>query len=89
MPYGVDLKEENGYFYWIASPEKAICDMLYKISPLNNRRELRQFLFDDLRIDFHELNKLDFNKLLALCKLYRTKNHRLMESFLMKEIQNG
>lgn len=87
--YGVKLKEENGYYYWIASPEKAVCDMLYKAAPLKNSRELRAFLFDDLRIDLHELNRLNLDKLQELCGMYRTINHRLMESFLRKEKKHG
>lgn len=87
--YAVELKEENGYYFWIASPEKAVCDMLYKAAPLKNGHELRQFLFDDLRIDPYELNRLDWDKLLQLCGMYCTKNHRLMESFLKKEKRNG
>ena len=87
--YGVELIEENGYYYWIASPEKAVCDMLYKAAPLKNGSELRVFLFDDLRVDSYELSSLNMDKMLELCGMYRTKNHRLMESFLRKEKKYG
>ena len=42
-PFGVILHEENGYGFQIASPEKALCDKLYTISPLKNRAGLARF----------------------------------------------
>ncbi len=58
-PLGVLLREENGYSYQIATPEKALCDKLYSLSPVKNINELRELLFDDLRIDESEFWKLD------------------------------
>ena len=88
-PYGVELKEENGYSFWIASPEKAICDMLYKASPMNNLKELKELLFNDLRIDENVFKSLNYDKLIDLSKLYKKKNHKLLISFLNKEKKNG
>lgn len=33
-PLGVEIKVEGGYSYQIASPEKALCDKLYSLSPV-------------------------------------------------------
>ena len=88
-PYGVELKEEKGYSYWIASPEKAVCDMLYKASPMNNLKELKELLFNDLRIDENVFKSLDYDKMIDLSKLYKKKNHKLLISFLNKEKKNG
>ena len=85
FPYGTTLHVENGYSFVMASPEKAVCDMLYALSPCANRTELKRLLFDDLRIDmraFEELNRAD---MLELAALYDTRNHRLLVS-LMKEM---
>ena len=38
-------------FYAIASPEKALCDMLYVQTPVYSQKALRELLFADLRID--------------------------------------
>lgn len=83
-PADVFFAVENGYSYQIASAEKAICDMLYKTSPRSNLSELRAFLFDDMRIEPDDFFGLDLDKLRKLCSLYRTKNHRLMESLVRK-----
>lgn len=88
FPYGVMLLQENGYGFMLASPEKAICDMLYTCSPCGNRKELRQLLFDDLRIDesaFFNTNRVD---LAELAGLYHTANHRLLIS-LIKEMKRN
>ena len=71
FPYGTTLHEENGYSFMLASPEKAICDLLYTRSPCGSRKELRQLLWDDL---------------MELAGLYHTTNHRLLIS-MMKEMK--
>ena len=66
FPYGTTLYEENGYGYILAAPEKAICDMLYTLSPCGSRKELRQLLFNDLRVDesaFRSTNWCDMTEL--------------------------
>ena len=82
FPYGTRLYAENGYGFILASPEKAVCDKLYTCSPCANRKELRQLLFDDLRIDENAFYNTDRDEMLELAGLYRTKNHRLLISAL-------
>ena len=82
FPYGNRLHEENGYGFVIASAEKAVCDQLYTYSPCANRKELRQLLFEDLRIDVTAFSSLDTDEMAALAGLYRTKNHQLLISML-------
>ena len=89
FPYGVELQKEGDYYYWIAGAEKALCDMLYKAPPQNNITTLQQYLFDDLRIEPEALYNLDIDKLLQLCSLYHTKNHKLLRSFLRRRMANG
>ena len=86
FPYGITLHEENGYGYILASPEKAICDLLYTRAPRGNRKELRQLLFDDLRIDENAFWGLNRNEMTELAGLYHTANHRLLTS-MMKEME--
>ncbi|MBR0352748.1 MAG: hypothetical protein IJH53_06045 [Oscillospiraceae bacterium] len=82
FPYGTELRVENGYGYMIASAEKAVCDRLYTCSPCSNRTELRQLLFDDLRIDEAAFRSADLNEMAELAGLYKTKNHRLLIAML-------
>ena len=88
-PQGLLLKIENGYSYQMATKEKAICDMLYKTSPLHNIKGLKFFLFDHLRIETDAFYALDLEKLANLAALYATQNHKLLSSLIRKETKNG
>lgn len=87
FPYGTELHAENGYSYILASPEKALCDLLFTRSPCSGKRELRQLLFTDLRIDETAFSSLNLQLMAELASLYRTANHRLLIS-LIREMKN-
>ena len=89
FPCGVRPMTENGYSYRLASPEKAVCDELYKLSPCANRAELEQLLFEDLRIDRQVFSGLDLAEMEQLSALYRTKNHKLLRSWIGKEMRHA
>ena len=89
FPYGVQPLIENGYSYRLATPEKALCDELYKLSPCANRAELEQLLFENLRIDRQAFLGLDFTEMEQLASLYQTKNHKLLRSWIRKEIRHA
>ena len=89
FPYGVQPLIENGYSYRLATPEKALCDELYKLSPCANRVELDQLLFENLRIDRQAFLGLDFTEMEQLASLYQTKNHKLLRSWIRKEIRHA
>ncbi len=72
-----------------ATPEKAICDELYKLSPCANRGELEQLLFENLRIDRQAFQELNLAEMEQLAALYQTKNHKLLRSWLRKEIRHA
>ena len=86
FPYGTKLYEENGYGFVIATAQKAICDLLYACSPCANKKELRELLFDNLRIDEIAFKNLDLSELIELAELYHTSNHKHLIS-LIKEIK--
>lgn len=83
-PEEIILKEENGYSYQIATPEKALCDKIYTLSPLNNYSNLENMLFNDLRIDEEGFYKLDVKKIEKLSKLYHSKNIELLARYMRR-----
>lgn len=89
FPYGILPLIENGYSYRLATPEKAVCDELYKLSPCANRVELEQLLFEDLRIDQQAFLELDLAEMEQLAALYQTKNHKLLRSWIRREIRHA
>ena len=88
-PYGVELYEENGYDFQIATAEKALCDQLHKLSPCRNQKDLRTLLFENLRIEREAFEKLDREELMRLAALYHTKNHKLLIAVVRKEEAYG
>lgn len=83
-PEEIILKEENKYSYQIATPEKALCDKLYTLTPLNNYSNLENMLFNDLRINEKEFNRLDLNKIEKLSKLYHSSNVDLLAGYIRR-----
>lgn len=82
---GVVAIQLNGYSYQVATVEKALCDKLYTISPMDNISDLKKLLFEDLRIyedKFHELNKDD---ILKIAPLYHSTNLNLLIKFIKGE----
>ena len=72
--YGVKLIEDGSYSYQIALPEKALCDKLYTISPVSSLKQFKALLFEDLRIDETELNKMDRKLIFKIAPMYHKKN---------------
>ncbi len=85
-PEEIILKEENDYAYQIATPEKALCDKMYTLPPLNNYSNLENMLFNDLRIDEEEFIKLDVDKIRSLSELYHSTNIDLLARYMRRNI---
>ncbi|MBQ4511771.1 MAG: hypothetical protein II969_02180 [Anaerolineaceae bacterium] len=84
-PWGLVLAYQNGYPYMIASPEKAVCDKLYTISPVGNQKEMESLLYDDLRFDKTSFERMDHKKLQEMTTFYRTINHRIFRSYIQRK----
>ena len=83
-PYGINLVEENGYSYQIAIKEKALCDKLYTLSPVNNIDEMNTLLFNDLRIDEEEFWKMNINIIKELSELYHSTNVLFLYKYMRR-----
>ena len=84
-PLGIRLVEEGNYSYQIASPEKALCDKLYTLSPLKNMKELENILFNDLRIDIDEFNKLNLQDIEEISNSYNSTNVSLLYRYIRRK----
>lgn len=52
---GIRLEQTRGGSYFLAEPEKALCDRLAMLSGLSTARDIRAALEDDLRVDVEAL----------------------------------
>lgn len=80
--FGVKAVVENGYTYHIAIPEKALCDKLYTMKPVKNLEELKNLIFNDLRIDEDIFRELDFKFITEISGRYRSKNLNLLDKLI-------
>lgn len=81
-PYGINIINEGDYSYVIATPEKAICDKLYTLKPVKNKKEMKFLLFNDLRIDNAMFKELNFEDLNILCDIYKSTNMKLLKKVI-------
>ena len=79
---GVKMVEQGNYCYWMATPEKALCDKLHSIKPLPNEETIEELLFDDLRIDEDELAKFDLDLMKKIANNYHCYNVSLLDDYL-------
>lgn len=63
FPIGVQQQEAESGAFIIASPEKALCDLVYATSGVNlrHKREAQAFLEEDLRVDMKDLQNFDLS----------------------------
>ncbi|MGO3170682.1 MAG: type IV toxin-antitoxin system AbiEi family antitoxin domain-containing protein [Bavariicoccus seileri] len=83
-PVGILIKNEGNYSYLIAEPEKALCDKLYSVPPVVSQKELRDLLFDDLRLDPTKFGNLNKQKLVSYCGLYHATNLKIFIKLLRR-----
>lgn len=79
---GVGLHREDGYAYWMATPEKALCDQLHKLPPASNQVELGELLLEHLRVDEGELTCLNTAEVARIAEKYHCGNVTLLAKWL-------
>jgi predicted transcriptional regulator of viral defense system len=84
FPVGVTLIKRGEYIAQIATPEKALCDFLSKKKAVHSEDELKEMLFDDMRIDEESFKKLHRKDLFSLAPLYRKTNLYLLAKAIKK-----
>lgn len=80
FPFGIEILNIQDRPYAMATAEKALCDKLYRESPVNNRRELETLLYEDLRIEPSDIRNMDFCFIKKISPLYKKKNLNLLKS---------
>lgn len=85
FPFSVKAYEENGYAYFMASPEKALCDLLYIRKPVTSIKELKRVLFEDLRINKDMFEQLNFDEILSLSDEYISNNVKYLRKYIESE----
>lgn len=82
FPHGIEVRQEDGRDFRIASPEKALCDTLHATGPLGGVGDVEDVLQDSLRIDVEDLRGLDAESVAFLATKYPSRNVRRLASYL-------
>jgi predicted transcriptional regulator of viral defense system len=90
-PAGIDQVEIEGRRFFIATPEKALCDKLYdsRGTYIRSRSALKEYLLMSLRIDVEELQKLDTQALDLIAERYRSRKIRLLAGLVRHNTVEG
>ncbi len=84
-PYGIRQVEEQGIYYLMASPEKALCDAVYKISGIVTPDEIEQLLLDDWRMEHDDLIRLDNAFIQWIAPRYHRKSLTALAGWFARE----
>lgn len=71
--HGIEYRKTYYGNFFIATPEKALCDKVY-FSTIREKYEMADYLLDDLRIEKDELKGFDLKLLTHLSHIYKRKN---------------
>jgi len=88
-PYGIIREEENKQSYLIATPEKALLDMLYKVRGVTTLKNLNSLILDDWRMDRDEIIKMDRESILSIAPLYKKKIGMLFIEWFIREASHA
>jgi predicted transcriptional regulator of viral defense system len=91
-PFGININEDDGASYLIATAEKALCDTLYKVAPVKSVRSMSALLHEDIRIEKSDLANLDSEFIKWISPMYKrttlTTLAKWFDKEIVKEIKN-
>lgn len=74
FPVGIRLESGKGGSWYLAEPEKALCDRIAQVKGLEAMRDVPAVLGENLRIDPADLDELRVELVLEIASHYRRKN---------------
>jgi predicted transcriptional regulator of viral defense system len=89
---GIDWKfDEHDGGYMIATAEKALCDLVYADQRIVDidKDDMLEYLEDDLRIEWEDLEKLNTTLLWKISMAYSSSRLRNMAASIKKRQKNG
>ena len=84
-PLGMGFTGDKHRRFLIASPEKALCDELYRISGIRSIKGVETLLFQNLRLDPDEFSRLDRRTLIDFALRYHTTTLNSFAKFLGRD----
>ena len=69
--YGVGLHATDGGSFFLAQPEKALCDRIARVRPVRAQRDIPELLEDDLRVDLEAVVRMRVPVVREVARRYR------------------
>ncbi len=82
---GVTLEEATGGSYFLATPEKALCDRLARIPGVRAQREIPALLEEDLRVELVGVMRLRASEVQEIAKCYRRNTVTAFAKWLQRQ----
>ncbi len=83
--YGVKLEKARGGAFFLAEPEKALCDRISLVRGLSAMRDVPAVLSEDLRIDLAALRRFRLPMVMEIARRYRRRNVSAFCRWLCRE----
>lgn len=85
FPFSTYILNDGNYSFKIASKEKALLDKLYSTTPIANMKDMRDYLFENMRINELVLDTFNKEEVNELSKLYHSRNVELFNKMLQED----
>lgn len=72
--YGVGLQRTDGGSYFLAEPEKALCDRIARVRQVRAQRDIPALLEDDLRVDLDAVVRMRVSAVRQVAMRYRRQS---------------
>ncbi|MFV1995812.1 MAG: hypothetical protein ACC661_10280, partial [Verrucomicrobiales bacterium] len=87
--YGVTLEQARGGTFFLAEPEKALCDRIALVRELSAMRDVAAVLSEDLRIELDALRDFRLPVVAEIAERYRRRSVSAFAHWLHRESGKG
>lgn len=84
FPLGVETREANGGHFWLATPEKALCDRIALAPGVSRQSDVPAWLFEDLRVEESSLTNLSLEEVETIARHYRRQPVAILARWLAR-----
>ena len=85
---GMTIEPARGGTFFLAEPEKALCDRIARIRGLSAAREVPHMIEADLRIDLNAVRQMSLSIIADIARRYRRNNVSAFHRWLTKELRS-
>lgn len=86
--YGVGLQTAAGGSFFLAEPEKALCDRIARVRQVRAQRDIPQLLEDDLRLDLDAVMRMRLPLVREIAQRYRRQSVNTFQRWLERHAES-